>query len=50
MFEHYYVLEELQKQRALEIKRQVKAMKMNNRKPIHSFLPSFKQNKSLSEY
>jgi hypothetical protein len=50
MFEHFYVLEELQKQRAKEIKRQVKAMKVNNRKFIQSFLPTFKQNKSPFEY
>jgi hypothetical protein len=46
MFEHFYVLEELQKQRATEIKRQVKAMKVNNKKTFRSFLPTFKQNKS----
>ena len=45
MYEHFYVLEELQKQRATEIKRQVKAMKINNKKRISSFLPTFKQNK-----
>lgn len=50
MFEHFYVLEELQKQRASEIRKQVKAMKLNNKKRIRSFLPTFKQNKSLYEY
>ncbi|CAG9610199.1 hypothetical protein [Pseudoneobacillus rhizosphaerae] len=49
MYEHFYVLEELQKQRAAEIKREVKAMKVNNKKLIQSFLPTFKQNKSPFE-
>jgi hypothetical protein len=50
MYDHFYVLEELQKQRAIEIKRQVKAMKVNKNKRIRSFLPTFKQNKSSYEY
>jgi hypothetical protein len=45
MYEHFYVLEELQKQRATEIKRQVKAMKINNKKQFRSFIPTLKQNK-----
>jgi hypothetical protein len=45
MYEHFYVLEELQKQRATEINRQVKSMKINNKKRFRSFIPNFKQNK-----
>lgn len=45
MYDHYYVLEELQKQRAREIKRQVTEAKRSNKKPLISYIPTFKDSK-----
>jgi hypothetical protein len=45
MYDHYYVIGELQKQRACEIKKQVRESKLGNKKPLMSFFPTFKQNK-----
>jgi hypothetical protein len=50
MYEHFYVLEELQKQRATEIKRQVKALKMKNKKHTRAYFPTLKQNKTSYEH
>jgi hypothetical protein len=45
MFDHYYVLEELQKQRAMEIKRQVVEAKRSHKKPLICYLLTFKGSK-----
>jgi hypothetical protein len=47
MYEHFYVLEELQKQRASEIKKQVTETNRSNNKLFRKFIPTFKQNKQI---
>jgi hypothetical protein len=45
MYDHYYIIGELQKQRACEIKKQVRESRLGYKKPLMSFFPNLKHTK-----